>query len=179
MGEVRARVDELKTQAQAWFDNERLGPVDRSLELMLDARYVGQNFELAVAVANADPLPAADEIRRRFFFEHERAYGFHNPVDPIEIVNFRLIAVGKLRQPAARPGAARKSGRAEAASHRNVWFAHDVAQDTPVYDRAMLMPGDTIARPAVIEQLDSTTLLFPGDRATVDPYLNLIVEISA
>ena len=41
-----------------------------------------------------------------------------------------------------------------------------------------LMPGDTIAGPAVIEQMDATTLLFPGDRATVDPYLNLIVEIS-
>ena len=52
-------------------------------------------------------------------------------------------------------------------------------QDTPVYDRATLLPGDTIAGPAVIEQLDSTTLLFPGDRAAVDPYLNLIVDIAA
>ena len=118
-------------------------------------------------------------IKQRFFAEHERAYGFHNPADPIEIVNFRLIAVGKLRQPGARPGDARKSGKAEPASHRKVWFAADAAQDTPVYDRATLMPGDTIAGPAVIEQLDSTTLLFPGDRATVDPYLNLIVDIAA
>jgi N-methylhydantoinase A len=50
--------------------------------------------------------------------------------------------------------------------------------DTPVYDRATLLPGDTIAGPAVIEQLDSTTLLFPGDRATVDPHLNLMVELT-
>jgi N-methylhydantoinase A len=42
-----------------------------------------------------------------------------------------------------------------------------------------LRPGDAIAGPAVIEQLDSTTLLFPGDRAAVDPYLNLIVDIAA
>jgi N-methylhydantoinase A len=41
------------------------------------------------------------------------------------------------------------------------------------------MPGDTVIGPAIIEQLDSTTLLFPGDRASVDPYLNLIVDISA
>jgi N-methylhydantoinase A len=59
-----------------------------------------------------------------------------------------------------------------------VWFDADNAEDTPVYDRAALMPGDTIAGPAVIEQLDSTTLLFPGDRATVDAYLNLIVELA-
>ena len=41
------------------------------------------------------------------------------------------------------------------------------------------MPGDVIEGPAVIEQLDATTLLFPGDRATVDPYLNLTVELAA
>jgi N-methylhydantoinase A len=59
-----------------------------------------------------------------------------------------------------------------------VWFSADVAQDVPVYDRATLMADDAIIGPAVIEQLDATTLLFPGDRARVDPYLNLIVEIS-
>ena len=82
-----------------------------------------------------------------------------------------------MRQPATRPAAPRKSGKAEPASHRKVWFAADAAQDTPVYDRAVLLPGDIMAGPAVIEQLDSTTLLFPGDRATVDPHLNLMVEL--
>src|SRR5205823_6219656 len=104
-------------------------------------------------LGSAEPLPSADAVKQRFFAEHERAYGFHNPADPIEIVNFRLIAVGKLRQPAARPTAARQSGAAEAASHRKVWFAADAAQDTPVYDRATLLPGDTVIGPAVIEQL--------------------------
>jgi len=145
---------------------------------VLDARYVGQNFELAIGLGSADPLPDADAIRQRFFAEHERAYGFHNPADRIEIVNFRLIAVGKLRQPASRPSEPRKGGKAEAVSRRAVWFSAEAAQDTPVYARATLMPGDTITGPAVIEQMDATTLLFPGDRASVDPYLNLVVEIA-
>jgi len=179
MADVSARIRELKSQATEWFDAEGVAPASRNIDIVLDARYVGQNFELAIGLGNAEPLPSADDISRRFFAEHERAYGFHNPNDPIEIVNFRLIAVGKLRQPAAHPGEARKSGAAEPASHRRVWFAADAAQDTPVYDRAALMPGDTVIGPAVIEQLDSTTLLFPGDRATVDPYLNLIVDIAA
>jgi N-methylhydantoinase A len=179
MRDVTLRIGELKTQANEWFDTEGVENANRSIDIVLDARYVGQNFELAIALGAADPLPGADQIKKRFFAEHERAYGFHNPADPIEIVNFRLIAVGKLRQPAARAGEPRKSGKAEASSRREVWFEPDKAQDTPVYDRAALMPGDTIAGPAVIEQLDSTTLLFPGDRATVDPHLNLMVEISA
>jgi N-methylhydantoinase A len=178
MDDVAARIGELKTQAHAWFDSETIEAAQRMIDIVLDARYVGQNFELAIGLGSADPLPGADDIKQRFFAEHERAYGFHNPADPVEIVNFRLIAVGKLRQPATRSGEPRKSGVLEAASRRAVWFEPDAAQDTPVYDRATLMPGDTIAGPAVIEQLDATTLLFPGDRATVDPYLNLMVEIS-
>jgi N-methylhydantoinase A len=177
--DVRTRIAELKEQAEAWFDSESVATANRHIDIVIDARYVGQNFELAIGLGSADPLPGADEIRQRFFAEHERAYGFHNPADPVEIVNFRLIAVGKLRQPATRPGEPRKGGTPAAGSHRQVHFSPDAAQQTPVYDRAKLMPGDTIAGPAVIEQLDSTTLLFPGDRATVDPYLNLIVEISA
>jgi N-methylhydantoinase A len=179
MADVTARIDELKARAAGWFDAEHVESASRSVDIVLDARYVGQNFELAIGLGNAEPLPSAEAIRQRFFAEHERAYGFHNPADPIEIVNFRLIAVGRLRQPAARPGEPRKSGNAQPASHRKVWFEPDKAEDTPIYDRATLQPGDTIVGPAVIEQLDATTLLFPGDRATVDPYLNLIVEISA
>ncbi|HKS60790.1 MAG TPA: hydantoinase/oxoprolinase family protein, partial [Xanthobacteraceae bacterium] len=176
--DVTARIDELKHQANDWFDTESVAQQDRSVDIVLDARYVGQNFELAIGLGSADPLPDASAIRQRFFAEHERAYGFHNPADPVEIVNFRLIAVGKLRQPAVRPAEPRESGKAEPTSHRKVWFSAEAAQDTPVYDRATLLPGDAIGGPAVIEQLDSTTLLFPGDRATVDPHLNLIVEIA-
>jgi N-methylhydantoinase A len=179
MSGVEARLGELKAQANEWFDVEGIDKASRSIDVVLDARYVGQNFELAISLGNADPLPNADTIKQRFFAEHERAYGFHNPADPVEIVNFRLLAVGKLRQPASRPAAPRRNGKPESASHRRVWFAADAPQDTPVYDRATLEPSDMIAGPAVIEQLDSTTLLFPGDRATVDPYLNLIVDIAA
>ena len=178
MGDVIARVVELKAQADAWFDAETVGKSERKIDVVLDARYVGQNFELAIALGDTSPLPAASDIRQRFFAEHERAYGFHNPADPVEIVNFRLIAVGGLRQPATRPAEPRTHGKAESAARRMVWFSADAAEDTPIYDRAALAPGDAIQGPAVIEQLDSTTLLFPGDRATVDPYLNLSVELS-
>jgi N-methylhydantoinase A len=179
MMDVAGHMRELKLQANDWFDIESVAPADRQIDIAVDLRYVGQNFELAIPLGNADPLPKADDVKQRFFTEHERAYGFHNPADPVEIVNFRLLAVGKLRQPAARPSEPRKSGAAAPSSRRKVWFSAEHAEDTPVYDRSTLKPGDKIEGPAVIEQLDSTTLLFPGDRAFVDPYLNLSVEISA
>ena len=178
MANVAAHVSELKRLARDWFDAESVGLADRHIDIAVDLRYVGQNFELAIPIGDAEPLPKADDITQRFFAEHERAYGFHNPADHVEIVNFRLLAVGKLRQPVARPSEPRNGSLAGSTS-RNVWFSAERSDDTPVYDRATLSPGSTIQGPAVIEQLDATTLLFPGDRAVVDPYLNLAVEISA
>jgi N-methylhydantoinase A len=179
MDHVRERVTELKAQAENWFDSEAVEDDSRVIDIVLDARYVGQNFELAIHIGGTDPLPSADDIRQRFFAEHERAYGFHNPAGPVEIVNFRLIAVGRLRQPVARAGAMRQGNVPKAITERPVWFLPEKAENTPGYERATLMPGDTIQGPAIIEQLDSTTLLFPGDCATVDPYLNLVVELAA
>jgi N-methylhydantoinase A len=178
LDDIQMRIDELKARAEAWFGAEAVGQADRTIDIVLDARFVGQNFELPIALGSADPLPRAEDIRQMFFAEHDRAYGFHNPADPVEIVNFRLIAVGRLRRPAARPGEHQRGPAPRASEARPVWFLPEQAEQTPIYDRAALRPGDAIDGPAVIEQLDSTTLLFPGDRAVVDPYLNLAVELT-
>jgi N-methylhydantoinase A len=176
--DIEHNIRDLIARADAWFATEAVEERDRMIEVALDARYVGQNFELAIPLGTANPVPAAEEIRRQFLDEHERAYGFHNPADPIEVVNFRLIAIGRLKRPGAQPVQMRASGVARATEHRLVWFSPERAERTPVYDRAMLSPGEAIEGPAVVDQLDSTTLLFPGDRARVDPYLNLNLEIA-
>ncbi|MFM8678370.1 MAG: hydantoinase/oxoprolinase family protein [Alphaproteobacteria bacterium] len=179
MADVATRVGELLSDASAWFASERVAQEDRRYDIVLDARYVGQNFELPIALGHADPMPDAAAIRAAFFAEHERAYGFHNPADPVEVVNFRLVAVGRLAQPEARPAPAGKAGAPEPVDRRPVWFEAGAAVDTPVFDRARLAPGNVVAGPAVIEQLDATILLFPGDRGTVDAHLNLVVELAA
>lgn len=179
MGDVATRVGELLADAKAWFEAEKVASADRRYDIVLDARYVGQNFELPIALGHADPMPDAAAIRAAFFAEHERAYGFHNPADPVEVVNFRLVAVGRLSQPASRPAPAGPAQLPPPTERRPVWFEAGASVDTPVYDRARLAPGHVVAGPAVIEQLDATILLFPGDRGTVDAHLNLIVELAA
>jgi N-methylhydantoinase A len=59
-----------------------------------------------------------------------------------------------------------------------VWFAGQWL-DTPVLARHSLLPGATIAGPAIVEQLDTTTVIEPGDTASVDPMGNLIVTLAA
>lgn len=179
MADVASRIRELQNEADAWFESERVEKPNRHVDVVLDARFVGQNFELPISLGTASPLPDADAICKLFFAEHDRAYGFHNPHDPIEVVNFRLVAVGRLKQPSARPAAPGAKAPAAPIDHRQVWFDADCGIDTPVYDRGMLLPRNVISGPAVIEQLDATTVLFPCDVATVDPHRNLVVELAA
>jgi N-methylhydantoinase A len=175
---IAAQIRDLVAQAHAWFGSEAVDASDQAIDVVLDIRYVGQNFELAVRLGAAPPIPPIAEIRQRFFEQHELAYGFHNPMDPIEIVNFRLVAIGRLKRPANRPAEKRVNGNACPTDRRDVWFSSDCAVNTPIYDRDILRPSDVVTGPAVIEQLDATTLLFHGDRAAVDPYLNIDVELA-
>jgi N-methylhydantoinase A len=61
---------------------------------------------------------------------------------------------------------------------RLVYFSADEARDTPVFHRSALQPGTAIEGPAVIEEKTSTTVLHPGQRAVVDAYLNIEVQVA-
>ena len=174
---------DLMRDAAAWFKRERVSKSDRNVELVLDMRYVGQNFELPVPAGRALGDAALeglelDVLKQAFFQAHEQYYGFFNPDDPIEIVNARLTARGALSYPAPPV----EEGRGKAGTpigSRPVHFTTGGPQKTPVYDRSTLAVGQKIAGPAIIQQLDSTTVLFPGDVLRVDPARNLLIEVSS
>jgi len=185
VAEMAGRVEGLMQDAAAWFADEVVEPDARRLDLVIDMRYVGQNFELGVAVDQVEGaeralhLPDVARMKKLFFEAHEQSYGFHNPDDPVEVVNFRLTARGRLRKPDEAPtGEVSEGGNPTPVGRRMVYFDADNAADTPLYDRAALRAGDAITGPAIIGQLDTTTVVHPGDLATVDIQLNLIIEIA-
>ena len=119
-----------------------------------------------------------DTVAQAFHAEHERHYGFHSAGEPIEIVNIRVAATGRMAavgESAAGPMADRAP---EPAARRPVWFDGDCAVETPVYRRESLAAGMAFAGPAIVEQLDSTTVVFPGDRAAVDTAGNLVIAVA-
>jgi N-methylhydantoinase A len=185
---VAAAVEGLAAEARAWAAASAADAIGHAVELSLDMRYVGQNFELRVPLGQSEgggedggsipALPDAEALRRQFFAAHEQSYGFHNPEDAVEIINIRLTAHGRLRQPRAVPAAPGPAAPPPAVETRAVWFAGVEAVATPVYDRAALRAGNVIEGPAVIDQLDATTLVFPGDRARVDGHGNLLLELA-
>ena len=178
------RVEALSERARAWFDAERVPAPSRRLELGVDARYVGQNFELVVPIGGGGgdardiPIPSPAHLRERFLEVHETAYGYANPHDAIEIVNVRLTARGRLAEEpvVTEPG---DPGPAPGPFERRaVRFTAEAAVDCPVYHRESLRAGHALDGPAIVEQLDSTTPIFPGDRAIVDPAGSLVISVA-
>ena len=182
--QIREYIDQLIQAGEAWCDAEALTTAQRTLLVTLDMRYVGQNFELSVpldatVLAHLDHVDTPQRLRRLFFDAHEMQYGYHNPEDPVEIMNYRVTARGALHRPAT--SAAEMSPPEhdpDPTGTRPVYFSPDTALPTPIYNRGTLVPGHCISGPAVIEQLDATTLLYPDDTLRVDAALNLCIEVS-
>jgi N-methylhydantoinase A len=181
--DIQAGVDALHADAMAWFLSEDVSSDRRAVTLSLDMRYVGQNFELAVPIEGSDPalsrLPGMEDLKSLFFAAHEMNYGYHNLDDQAEIINMRLTARGHLDRPPPPQASADGSLKPSSNSQRLVWFNANNPVNAPVYHRDALSPGHIIQGPAVIDQLDATTLIFPGDKARIDAGLNLLVELAS
>jgi N-methylhydantoinase A len=136
-------------------------------QLLLDLRYVGQEFTLPVPVSLTQ-LAAADPalIRSTFDALHEQRYAHHSSLERVEIINVRLVALGH-RAKLALPHLA-KGGSVAHREMRLVHFdQHDAEVECPVYSRDELPPGAEFTGPALVSEYGSTTVLFPGDDLTV------------
>ena len=175
---VEETYQELEAQGGASLEREEVRQEDISFLRQVDMRYVGQSYELTV------PLPAeqldASKIGRvldQFHIEHDRAYGYSAPAEPVEFVNLRLTAIGKIAKPQLRELEGNNTDIAAAQkATRSVYFAErDGYVECPIYDRYRLGPGCVLTGPAIVEEIDSTTVIHPGYSAQVDRFGNLIL----
>jgi N-methylhydantoinase A len=147
-------------------------------ERQVEMRYVGQSYELPIPLGDGKVEDALEGMLRHFHEEHERAYGFAAPDEPVEFVTLRHTAVGSIAKPKLRE-LPERSGDLNAARRtvRQVYFAEASGfVDCPSYDRYQLAAGGVIEGPAIVEEMDSTTVIHPGFLAEVDRYGNLLVK---
>jgi len=168
----------LREQADAWLEQEGVPQPQRSCVMAIDARYVGQNFEVQVAM----PSAAADDyaaFEAGFRDAHVREYGYDVPDRAIEIINCRLKAVGAVPKAPLSPAAEGADASVALDGERRVYHGKQHGwQMTPVYDRERLAAGVTLQGPAVVEEMSSTTVLAPTHSLRVDAYGNLIVRVA-
>lgn len=153
-------------------------PAQIRCERSADLRYVGQAYELTVPIAGESFTEETwRELVAAYHRAHERAYGFAKPEDPVELVNLRLTAFVDAERPRWGVEDPVTSPPAPAAERR-AWFGGRWYR-CPIYARDQLRSAQAIAGPAVIEEHGATTVLAPGDRAAVDRWRNLTVDVAA
>ncbi len=163
------------------FTADGLAPSEVSFTRWADLRYVGQGYELRVAMPAGAVDPAGLEgAWQRFHELHHAEYGQSFPSSPIEIVNIRVSGVGRMpRIGALRAPRGTSLAGARVKTGRCVFRVNGaLAQlDTVFYRRDRLPVDEVIAGPAIILQADSTTLIPPGCSARADQAGNLLIAI--
>ncbi|HBH02965.1 MAG: hypothetical protein A2W08_08790 [Candidatus Rokubacteria bacterium RBG_16_73_20] len=173
--QVSAMYEEMAAQALEVVRESAVGG-DVTVARAADARYVGQGYELTVPVpAGALDAAALARVRAAFDEVYAARYGYANPTEPVEIVTWKLSAVGGSPR-IALAKAPRRAGAAAPKGRRRAWFPEAGGfTETPVYDRYALGAGARLEGPAIVEERESTTVLPPGTAATVDEWANLLV----
>ena len=171
-----ATFQELEAQARSQLSHENI-PVDRQhLSRSCDMHYFGQSHELNIPVSGQLATDEAlQRIGRAFHAAHRRTYGHAMEGDPVEVVNYRVSAVGISPKPEL---VEHGDGDADALKGQREVFFEDGRLLCPIYERSWLKPGRQIDGPAVVEQIGSTTLLCPRQSARVDSYGNLIITLA-
>ncbi|SDD06024.1 N-methylhydantoinase A [Paenibacillus sp. UNCCL117] len=176
---VRELFADMEREGSAMLEKEGVSEENRRYALGLDMRFKGQNYELTIPVdrseLTAEGIPAVIE---RFHQQHEKNYGYSNRSGIIEFVNYRVTALGELPKATLNRGPEAGDRKLAPASYREVYFAETDEPgfyQTAIYSRSELAPGDKLAGPAIIEQMDSTILILPGQTAVVDAYRNLVI----
>ncbi len=171
-GELHAIMAEIAAQVGDELTAEGVPAADQDIRFEIDVRYAGQAFEVPLAIARDGSIA---DLAARFDAEHKRLFTFNLTV-PQELVNIRVIALGKaanvtaerLERGGADPSAAKLRDQA-------VWM-DGAERIAAIYHRAALKAGNRIVGPAIITEMDSTTLVLNGHVAQVDDFANIMIN---
>jgi N-methylhydantoinase A len=183
---IRAILDEITEEAKSKI--EELGFTDDQIILSytMDMRYVGQAHEVTISVPREvvdKEIDAAmiKKLENLFHEAHQDLYGHSSADSPVEFFTISMVAIGPIDR--GRVSEIEKGSRDPKAAFkqlRKVYFDEfkDYV-DCPTYERLQLKSGNELVGPAVVEQMDTTTVIPPNQRAVVDDYGNIIIEVTA
>lgn len=175
--ELEHQYVKMESEALLQMSREDVPQKQITLLRLADARYMGQGFELEVPVRGGSlESQHIASLIEQFHEAHHKRYGYGNHDNPVEIVNLRVVAIASLPRPQFR-AATTNPGSATSAKlgSRKVYFDGQPVS-TDIYNRTLLHPGQMIKGPAIIEQLDTTTVVWPDQTALVDAYTNLMLS---
>ncbi|ELY51708.1 hydantoinase/oxoprolinase family protein [Natronolimnohabitans innermongolicus] len=171
--DVYEKLRELEAEAGEWLASEGVPEDDHAFDYVAECRYFRQDIRMSIPIA-IDELRETGlaEIRDDFEARHDRQFGFSLDA-PLEIANLRVIGKGMLQGVTIEE---RELGDADPSDAEidvdDVYFDGDT-DETPIYDRTELRPGNELDGPAIVTDDDSTVVVQPDHVATIDRYANI------
>ena len=167
---IQSKINILLERAYHEIKNEGFSNKKIRLEPALDMRYQGQSYELLV--------PFTKNFVKDFHESHHQTYGYLRPEADLEIVNLRVRGIGQVDSPKITAQPIMGADPTEALiDYRPIVIGENRKTDVPFYHGETLKHGNMITGPAIILRNDTTILLSQTDKASVDPFNNLIIEI--
>jgi N-methylhydantoinase A len=171
-----------------WFNEKQKELTERLLldgistdfiefEMIIDARYLGQGYELPVSLSPT--LNNIDELPDLFHRAHKTLYGHANLDQPIEVVTLRISARGSFpKQEPVKIEQGSKTVEKEASlgTQKVIFPGFPDGVDTEIYQREKLLAGNEFSGPCIVHQMDSTTVVLPGQIVKVTPHGDLLIK---
>jgi N-methylhydantoinase A len=179
---VRAAFGELVHEGAEALAREGAPAEDRRYALSCDMRYVGQAYEINIPLS----LPPGDgtvdlaALRASFDAEHNRLYGQSSPRESVEVVGYRVEAIGRVDKAELAPLEPRRTAAPTPRTRRPVLL--DAAAgwiECPIFERSGLATGDLVPGPAIVEDRGSSFVLREGHELAVDAVGNLMIQRAA
>jgi len=171
--QVRGMRAELVREAKAKLRNG----AKAEYQTLLDLRYIGQEFALAVPVTDAQLDGDHAGIRKAFDEMHEQRYAHHAKDEPVEMIAIRLVATGARPKLAMPPVNGKRA--APKPVTRKVYLGGTAAVDCPVYQRDDLAAGFAFNGPALVQEYASTTVMLAGDSAKIADTGEIVISVGA
>lgn len=176
--DIEAAFKKLELEGRDRLERDGVAAQEMTFQRFVDMRYRGQWRSLAVPVPGQ--ISSMEEALAIFHNEYEKAHNFRREDFPVEIYRLTVRAIGVTPKPSFPKITIDKNAKAVPKGTREAWFhGHPKAMATNLYDRETLPAGVTINGPAIIDQLDSTTVIPPGDVAYIDEWLNIQIKLGA
>ena len=173
IGEILSK---LGRDARTWLGEEGIDESQQRLSYEADVRYFRQGYEFSLEIdPNRLGGGALHELAARFGLAHERIYGFKLE-QPVELVNLRAVGVGAVQKINLPKFEKEGPDAAAAVVEQHRAYFDGSFSSVNVYDRTRLRTGNRIRGPAIVIQMDATTVIHPNHTGEVDEYLNILIR---
>ena len=177
--DVSRNYDDLRAQSVAELAAEGIDAKGVTYVRDMDLRYAGQGYELRVSLAGlADPVGAEDisEMSRRFHVQHAAQHGHCAPDAGVELVSYRLRALAPMPKYRSQRLVVTNPATPQPRGLRALVLGPVETVDATIWRRDDLHPGWSMPGPAIVEQVDATSIVPSGWRVRCDDFGNLLIE---